>query len=42
MWCEPAQNVSGTDTDGDGVVYDRNIEGQSSGIENSDGGNENE
>lgn len=42
MWCEPAQNVSGTDTDGDGVIYDRNTEGQNSGIENTDGGNENE
>lgn len=44
IWCEPAQNISGTDTDGDGVVYDRNIDGQSSGIETSnvDGGQENE
>lgn len=32
----------GTDTDGDGVVYDRNIEGQNSGIETADGGNDNE
>ena len=32
----------GADTDGDGLVYDRNVEGQSSGLESSDGGNENE
>lgn len=33
----------GADTDGDGLVYDRNIEGQSSGLESSDnGGEENE
>jgi len=43
IWCEPAQNIMGTDTDGDGVVYDRNIDGQSSGMETSDnGGEENE
>jgi hypothetical protein len=33
MWCEPAQNIMGADTDGDGLVYDRNTEGQSSGLE---------
>ena len=35
----------GADTDGDGLVYDRNIEGQSSGLESSDndnGGTEND
>ena len=43
IWCEPAQNISGTDTDGDGVIYDRNDAGQSSGVESSDnGGTENE
>ena len=43
MWCEPAENIIGADTDGDGVVYDRNVEGESSGIESSDnGGQENE
>lgn len=42
-WCEPAQNISGADIDGDGMLYDRN-EGESSGIETSsdEGGNENE
>ena len=33
IWCEPAQNVSGADTDGDGVIYDRDDEGQSTGVE---------
>lgn len=42
MWCEPAQNIMGADTDGDGLVYDRNTEGQNSGIENTDGGSEDE
>ena len=43
IWCEPAQNIMGADTDGDGLVYDRNIEGQSSGLESSDnGGTEND
>ena len=34
----------GADTDGDGLVYDRNDEGQNSGVEaeNTDGGNEDE
>lgn len=41
IWCEPAQNVSGADIDGDGLMYDENAEGQSSGIENN-GGQENE
>ena len=43
IWCEPAENIIGADKDGDGMVYDRNIEGQSSGVESSDnGGQENE
>ena len=43
IWCEPAQNISGTDTDGDGVIYDRNDAGQNSGVESTDnGGTENE
>ena len=45
IWCEPAQNIMGADTDGDGLVYDRNIEGQSSGLESSNsdnGGTEND
>lgn len=43
IWCEPAQNIIGADTDGDGVVYDRNEAGQSSGVESADnGGSEDE
>ena len=45
IWCEPAQNVSGADIDGDGLIYDRNEESQNSGIETeneSEGDNENE
>ena len=30
------------DTNGDGVVYDRNDAGQNSGVETDNGGNENE
>ena len=41
IWCEPAQNIIGADTDGDGLMYDRNTEGQNSGID-TDGGTENE
>jgi len=42
IWCEPAQNIMGADIDGDGVVYDRNKGGEQSGIETSNGGNEDE
>lgn len=41
IWCEPAENIMGADTNGDGVIYDRNEEGENSGVEN-DGGNDNE
>lgn len=39
IWCEPAQNIMGADTDGDGLTYDRNDSGQNSGVE---GGEEND
>ena len=45
IWCEPAENVVGADLNGDGVIYDRNDAGQSSGVESSNtdnGGTENE
>ena len=43
IWCEPAENIMGSDANGDGVVYDRNIDGQNSGVETVDnGGQENE
>lgn len=40
IWCEPAENIMGADTNGDGVIYDRNEGGEHSGVET--GGNENE
>ena len=45
IWCEPAENIIGADINGDGVVYDRNEAGQSSGTEssnNDNGGTEND
>ena len=46
IWCEPAENIIGADTNGDGLVYDRNDAGQNSGVENSapeaEGGDNNE
>lgn len=44
IWCEPAQNIMGADITGDGLTYDRNTEGQSSGVENNtdNGGTEDE
>lgn len=41
IWCEPAQNIMGADIDGDGLVYDRDENGQNTGIE-SEGGESNE
>lgn len=43
LWCEPAENIKGMDSDGDGVVYDENMEGEHSGVETeSEGGTSNE
>ena len=47
IWCEPSENVSGADINGDGLLYDRNENGESNGVDNSNnmesnGGNENE
>lgn len=33
LWCEPAENIKGQDSDGDGVAYDENMAGEHSGIE---------
>lgn len=33
IWCEPAENVSGADMDGDGLMYDRNDDGAQTGQE---------
>ena len=41
IWCEPAENIMGADTNGDGVIYDRNDAGQNSGAD-ANGGNDNE
>lgn len=38
IWCEPAENIIGADTDGDGLTYDRNDDGAQSGTE---GGSDN-
>lgn len=35
IWCEPAQNISGADIDGDGLMYDDNMMGQSTGMEDT-------
>lgn len=41
IWCEPAQNIMGADIDGDGLVYDRNEGGESTGTDTeSEGGAE--
>ena len=34
IWCEPAENVMGTDLNGDGLMYDRNENNENGGIEN--------
>ena len=33
IWCEPAENIMGADMNGDGLMYDRNENGENSGIE---------
>jgi hypothetical protein len=33
IWCEPAQNIMGMDTDGDGAIYDDNRDGANTGVE---------
>lgn len=42
MWCEPAQNIMGMDTDGDGAIYDDNSDGAQTGMESSEGESEND
>lgn len=34
IWCEPAENVTGADINGDGLMYDRNENNENGGIEN--------
>ena len=38
IWCEPAQNIMGMDTDGDGAMYDDDSDGANTGVEKEDGG----
>ena len=38
MWCEPAENVTGADLNGDGLMYDRNENNENGGID--DGSND--
>lgn len=38
IWCEPAENIIGADKDGDGLVYDRDVDAQSTGVENTNEG----
>ena len=33
IWCEPSENIVGADLSGDGLMYDRNTEGEQSGPE---------
>ena len=36
IWCEPAQNIMGMDTDGDGAIYEDDMTGGMSGTDNGD------
>jgi len=38
IWCEPAENITMADQDGDGLYYDENDENENSGIESSEDG----
>ena len=45
MWCEPAENITGADMNGDGLMYDRNDDGAQTGTDNTNtntGGGEDE
>ena len=37
IWCEPAQNISGADMDGDGLMYDDNMDGAQTGVDTEGG-----
>ena len=36
IWCEPAQNIMGMDTDGDGAIYDDDMDGANTGVESTE------
>jgi hypothetical protein len=40
IWYEPSETISKTDNNGDGVMYDRDDEAQSSGYDNNGGSDE--
>ena len=42
IWCEPAQNIMGMDLDGDGAIYDDDVDGSNTGVETEEGGESNE
>jgi hypothetical protein len=42
IWYEPAETISQADTNGDGVLYDRDEQGESSGIDNGGGSDDSE
>ena len=45
LWCEPAENITGADMNGDGLMYDRNDDGAQTGADNTNsntGGGEDE
>lgn len=40
IWCEPSENITQMDIDGDGLTYERNDDQTSSGVESEDNENE--
>ena len=40
IWCEPAENITGADINGDGLMYDRNDDGAQTGTETTNTGGE--
>lgn len=43
LWCEPSENITGADINGDGLMYDRNDDGAQTGTDNTNtGGGEDE
>ena len=40
IWCEPSENITQMDIDGDGLTYERNDDQTSSGVESEDNNNE--
>lgn len=41
IWCEPSENETMADINGDGVLYDENLDGASSGVDTDNGGESN-